>query len=407
MNRNKNAVWLSPTNLLSVLFQEERRSGALLIFAAAAALVLANSAWSAVYFSFIENRLTLGAVTLDVQHWISEGLMAIFFLVVTLEVKRELIDGELRGWKKASFPLIAAIGGMLAPAFVYACFNRALPESSGWAIPIATDIAIVVGVLALLGRRLPKNLRVFLLALAIIDDIGSIVVIGVFYSQPTNTLALIGAIALSFLLVAFRSQKLWAVSYLVIGAALWYLLLLAGVSGTMAGVTLALAAPLTTSRRTRNASLQLSEKIEKLLLPVTAYAIVPLFVFSSTGLELGRLSWADNNGLIVFTGVFLGLFAGKPLGIFMASLLAVKLKLTVLPRGLTWLHIMGAGFIAGIGFTVSLLVADLSFGAFPHLERAAILGVFGASLLSGAVGLAILRSALNRQHATSRRGAKQ
>jgi NhaA family Na+:H+ antiporter len=402
MSKHKNNNKLSPTNILAFMLQEERRSGVLLLIAALAALFLANSVWSHIYFGFIEKQLTFGSITLDIQHWISEGLMALFFLVVTLEVKREFIDGELKGWKKASFPFIAAIGGMVVPAFIYLFLNQTPPESSGWGVPIATDIAIAIGILALLGNKIPRNLRIFLLALAIIDDIGSILVIALFYSQPTNIMALLGALALSFSLITFQKQKLWALSYSLIGILIWYLLVIAGISGTLAGVILAVMAPLTTQRQKNAPSLQLSEKIEDLLLPITAYFIVPLFVFSSAGLNISSLVITKDTGLTVFMGVSLGLMFGKPLGIFIASWLAAKLRMAKKPQDLRWSHIAGVGFIAGIGFTISLLIADLSFESHPDLENAAIVGVFVASLLSAVLGLLILE--LSQKRKTTRIG---
>lgn len=375
--------------MLSFLFQEERRSGVILLFAAVSALILANSMWSNVYLSFIHHQLTLGSITLDVRHWISEGLMAFFFLVVVLEVKRELIDGELNTWRKASFPLIAAIGGMLMPAFIYTLINPDLPQSAGWAIPIATDIAIAIGALALLGNRIPRSLRVFLLALAIIDDIGSILIIAIFYSHPSNTLAIFAAIGLSLVLLFFRKQKYWVFGFAIIGFCIWYCLLLAGVSGTMAGVIVALFAPLTS--RAQNSPLQLSEKVEDALLPLTAYIIVPLFVFTSAGLVFSQLSLQQDKGLMVFIGVIAGLLIGKPLGIVIASWLSTKLRLSKKPETLNWSHIIGVGCLAGIGFTVSLLITDLSFGNNPVLQNASVLGIFVASILSGFIGLMLLR----------------
>jgi Na+:H+ antiporter, NhaA family len=389
MKHKKSNLTLSPAKVLTFLFQEERRSGVVLILAAIAALVLANTAWADVYFGFIDKKLSLGAVTLDIQHWVSEGLMALFFLVVTLEVKRELIDGELRSWRRASFPVIAAIGGMLAPAFIYVLLNQNHPESAGWAIPIATDIAIAVGVLALLGNRVPKNLRIFLLALAIIDDIGSIIIISLFYNHPTNSLAVLAAITLCLPLVLLRNQRYWVLTYTVLGLLLWYCLMLAGISGTMAGVLLAALAPLTTSRSNLR-KLQSSEKIEDILLPVTAYLVVPLFVFCNAGLAFSSLRLTEGDSLAVFTGVLLGLLIGKPLGIVAAGWTATSLRLAKRPAGITWTHLLGVGFVAGIGFTISLLIADLSLGSYAQLQNAAIFGVFVASVLSGFLGLLIL-----------------
>ena len=389
VKHKQNKTALNPVDILSFLFQEERRSGIILVLAAIAALIMANSMWSNMYFTFINHQLTLGTITLDVQHWISEGLMAIFFLVVVLEVKREFLDGELSTWRKASFPVIAALGGMIVPALIYTLINPHPPQSTGWAIPIATDIALAVGVLALAGKRIPKNLRIFLLALAIVDDIGSILIIAIFYSQPTNVLALLGAAILTLVLLVCRKQKYWIVIFATVGFCLWYCLLLSGISGTMAGVIVAAMVPLAT-RKSKKSAIQSSEKIEDILLPLTAYFIVPLFVFSSAGLVLSKLSLAHNNTLVIFGGVALGLLIGKPLGIISASWLATQLHLTYKPKDIRWRHIVGVGFIAGIGFTVSLLIADLSFSTNPSFQNAAVLGVFTASILAGLIGLLIL-----------------
>jgi len=396
MKHNNSKV--SPTNVLAFLFQEERRTSVLLILAAIAALGLANSAWSHLYFGFLDKQFSFGAITLDIQHWVSEGLMALFFLVVTLEVKREFIDGELHTWRKASFPVIAALGGMIVPGFIYVIINQNQPESAGWAIPIATDIAIAVGVLALLGKRIPKNLRIFLLALAIIDDIGSIIIIGLFYNHPTNSLALLAAITLGLLLLLFRKQRYWVLMYAAIGLCLWYSLMLAGVSGTMAGVLVAVLAPLTTSRN-KSQPLQSAKRIEDVLLPITAYFVVPLFVFCSAGLVFSSLSLGHNDSLAVFAGAVAGLLIGKPLGIVGSSWIATRLQLTKKPAGVSWTHLLGVGFIAGIGFTIPLLITNLSFSAYVQLQNAAVLGVFIASILAGLTGLLILFASSNNKTA--------
>lgn len=388
------SIWqhAKPTNILNFVLKEERRSGVLLLIAAAAALFAANNGLSENYFDFIGHKISLGAVSLDVKHWISEGLMALFFLVVVLEIKRELIDGELRSWKKASFPVFAAIGGMLVPALFYSLINPSAPQSNGWAIPIATDIAIAVSVLALLGNKIPKGVRVILLALAIIDDVGSILIIALFYSQPTNVLAFLGAITAALALILFRKSNQWLLWFSVIGLLLWYCLLLSGVSGTMAGVILAALSPLATQGKS-NRRLQLSEKIEDYLLPITAYAVVPLFVFANAGLVFDQLAISMGDGLSVFAGAIVGLVFGKPLGIFAVSWLACNLGLIQKPLGVRWSHIAGIGCLAGIGFTISILIADLSFGDQLVYKNAAIFGVFVASAISAVIGLIILKVA--------------
>jgi NhaA family Na+:H+ antiporter len=391
MARKQKRNKLMPRNIFNFLLKEERRSSILLLIAAVAALFAANSTWATAYFGVLSQQHSLGWVTLDLKHWINEGLMAIFFLVVMLEVKREFIDGELRSWRKASFVVFAALGGMLVPALLFSALNPYPPQNIGWAIPTSTDTAIAVGVLGLLGRRIPKNLRVFLLALAIIDDIVSILVIGLFYSRPTNTFALLLALVLSLALFASRNGKFRAISFPVYGLAIWYCLLMAGISGTVAGVIIGLIAPLVTSR-SNAAKLQGTEKVEDVLLPITAYLVVPVFVFVNAGLDFGKVSFSDGYGLKIFLGVLVGLLIGKPLGIFTAGWLAAKLRIAHKPRGISWSQISGIGFVAGIGFTISLLITDISYSKAPGYQHAAILGVFTASIIAGVIGLLLLRA---------------
>ncbi len=396
MDKLRKKATLIPRNVLAFVFQEERRSGILLLIAAALALVIANSAWSGHYFSILDEKLTFGAVTLDLQHWINEGLMAIFFLVVVLEIKRELISGELKSWKKASFLFFAALGGMVVPALIFSAFNPYPPQNTGWAIPMSTDTAIAIGVLGLLGRGIPKSLKVFLLAIAIIDDIVSILVIGLFYSQPTNMLALMTAVILSLTLLVARSKKLQFITFPLIGFGIWYCLLVAGISGTVAGVIVAATAPLA-SRRSSAAHLQASEEVEEVLLPLTAYMIIPVFVFANAGLHFASITFSAESELMVFLGVIAGLLIGKPLGIIGASWLATKLRIAHRPRGVSWQQLAGIGFIAGIGFTISLLITDLAYGNNASLQHAAILGVFVASICSGGIGMVILRRSRRRR----------
>jgi len=390
MGKKQKASKLIPANVLAFVLKEERRSSILLLVAAVLALILANSAWSEAYFSFLHHEYSLGSVTLDLQHWINEGLMAIFFLVVVLEIKREFIDGELRSWKKASFLVFSALGGMIVPALIFATINPYPPENIGWAIPMSTDTAIALGVIGLLGRIIPRNLKVFLLAVAIIDDVISILVIGLYYSRPTNMLFLFLAIALSMLLIYARTKRFRLFSFAVIGFTIWYCLLVAGVSGTIAGVIVALIAPLTT-RRTNSAHLQGSEVVEDMLLPVTAFLIVPLFVFANAGLDFSKVSLGQGNGLMVFLGVAAGLLIGKPVGIFAGGWIAAKLRLAHKPNGVSWSQILGVGFISGIGFTISILIADLAYKTMPDFQNAAILGVFAASIISGTLGVIVLK----------------
>lgn len=390
MPKKRKASRFAPQNVLAFFLKEERRSSILLLIAAALALILANSTWSGLYFGALHHEYTLGAVTLDLRHWINEGLMAVFFLVVVLEIKREFIDGELRSWKKASFLVFAALGGMVVPALIFSVFNPYPPQSIGWAIPMSTDTAIALGVIGLLGRSVPRSLKVFLLAVAIIDDVVSIIVIGLYYSRPTNMFFLFLALAFSMVLIYARTKRLRLVSFAIIGFAIWYCLLMAGVSGTIAGVVVAAIAPLTT-RRTNSVNLQGSEVVEDMLLPVTAFLIVPLFVFANAGLDFSKVSLTHGNGLMVFVGVALGLAIGKPVGIFAGGWLASTLRIGHKPNGISWSQIWGIGCISGIGFTISILIADLAYKTMPDFHNTAILGVFVASIISGIAGVIILK----------------
>lgn len=391
MPQNTKRRSLNPVNILAFVFNEESRSSFLLILAAAIALILANSGWSSAYSDLFSRKISLGLVSLDIRHLINEGLMAFFFLVVGLEVKRELIDGELKTWKKATFPLVAAVGGMFVPALIFTAFNPYQPQNSGWGIPMATDIAIAVGVLALLGRRITKSLRVFLLSLAIIDDIGSILIISLFYSKPTNMLLLVISILLSLSLLIVRKQKWWLTGFALIGCGIWYCIVVSGLSGTMAGVIIALLMPLA-KRRSNASHLQTSEIVEDVLIPVTSFIIVPLFVFANAGLKISNILLAKDRGLSVFIGVFLGLLIGKPLGIFIASWIANALKIAEKPANTSWNQIIGIGFLAGIGFTISLLIGDLAYGANSELHSSAVLGIFLASAVAAIIGLLTLRN---------------
>lgn len=382
----------APRNILAYVLKEERRSSILILIAAVSALIIANSAWSEAYFSFLQHKITLGSVTLDVQHWINEGLMAIFFLVVVLEIKREFIDGELRSWRKASFLVFCSLGGMIVPALIFSVINPFPPQNTGWAIPMSTDTAIALGVIGLLGKSIPRSLKIFLLAIAIIDDIVSIIVIGLYYSRPTNMLFLFVALGLTLLLVYLRSKKYRVFSFMLVGTAIWYCLLMAGVSGTLAGVVVAAIAPLTT-RRSNAKNLQGTEIVEDMLLPVTAFLIVPIFVFANAGLNFAEVVLAKGEGLSVFIGVALGLFIGKPLGIFTAGWIAAQLRIAHKPRAINWNHILGIGFISGIGFTIAILISDLSYKTMPDLQNAAILGVFVASCIAGIFGVILLKIA--------------
>jgi Na+:H+ antiporter, NhaA family len=371
----------------------ETLGGVILLVAVAAAIVWANLAPGS-YRTFWSHELTLGlgdlAVTETLAHWVTEGLMTIFFFVVGLEIKRELVRGELRDPRRAALPAIAAIGGMVVPAAIFVVLNLGQTTADGWGIPIATDIAFAVAVLALFGSRIPRPLKVFLLTLAIVDDIGAIIVIALFYSHGVSGAWLLAAALMVAGIVAMRfiglTHPAW---YVVPAVALWYCCLESGIHPTIAGVILGLLAP-----TGEVGGRPLLEQLEHRLHPWSSILIVPLFALASAGVILDVESLRHAAGSSVTWGVIVGLVIGKPLGIAVASFLAVRLRLGQLPSHVRGSHLLGAGCLAGIGFTVSLFVAELAFGG--GALRDAKLGILAASLASAAIGVVVLTTVAKR-----------
>ncbi len=365
----------------------ESLGGIVLLTAVAAAIIWANTAPGA-YGAFWSTDLTLGigdlAVTETLAHWVTEGLMTIFFFVVGLEIKRELVRGELRDPRRAALPAIAAVGGMVVPAICFVLLNLGKPTADGWGIPVATDIAFAVAVLALFGSRIPRPLKVFLLTLAIVDDIGAIVVIAIFYSRGVSGAWLLAAALVVMGIVAMRHLGVSRVAWFVVpGAALWYCCLESGIHPTIAGVVLGLLAP-TGDVGGR----PLLEQLEHRLHPWSSLLIVPLFALASAGVVLDVESLRHAAGSSVTWGVVVGLVVGKPLGILLACVVALRLRIGLLPSHVRHSHLLGAGCLAGIGFTVSLFVADLAFRGV--WLRDAKLGILAASITSAAIGALVL-----------------
>ena len=366
----------------------ETLGGLALLGSAVAALVWANIAGHN-YADAWHTNLTIGigdfAITEDLRHWINDGLMAVFFFVVGLEIKRELLEGDLRDPKTAALPVLAALGGMVLPAALFFALNPGAPARDGWGIPVATDIAFAVGVLALLGPRVPRPLKLFLLTLAIVDDIGAILVIAVFYSSGVSGQWLGGAVAT--LLVFFLLQRLGVrnpLVYVVPGIVLWVCMFESGVHATIAGVILGLLTP---NQQWRGQPV--IGRLERAIHPWTSFVIVPVFALANAGVDLGGGVLGDALGSRVTLGVVLGLVAGKTLGISTAVAVAVRLGLGRLPAGVRAHQIVGVAAVAGIGFTVSLFIAELSFAGTRHLNDAKI-GILVGSLLSGMIGVLIL-----------------
>ena len=413
-------------------FALESASGLLLLSTAVVALVWANSPWAASYFGLWETHVVVGggglAIDKSLHHWINDGLMAVFFFVVGLEIKREVLVGELASPRQAALSVAAAVGGMLVPAALYAALNMGGPGAAGWGIPMATDIAFALGVLALLGSRVPLSLKIFLTAIAIVDDLGAVLVIAFFYTAELSwlALALVGVVMAA--LVALNLMRVRSpLPYVLLGIVLWVAMLKSGVHATLAGILLAMTIP---ARRRidapeflRRAELYLAEfaedvqpgrseptgdqrhalhsleaaaehvatpllRLEHTLHPWVAFMIMPVFALANAGVPLG----GDVAGVLrspVTLGIILGLFLGKQIGILAFAWLAVRSRLAVLPAGVGWSQIWGVSLLCGIGFTMSLFIASLAF-ADAALLAAAKIGILAASVLAGAAGALVL-----------------
>lgn len=379
-----------------VALLHEATPGVLLVALAFVALVLNNSPLAWLYNSFLSTPLVvqIGALGIDkpLLLWINDGLMAIFFFLIGLEVKRELVEGRLSTWKDASLPVIAALGGMLLPALIYLAINNGDPVAlRGWAIPTATDIAFALGILALLGSRVPIALKVFLLALAILDDLGAILIIALFYTESLSFFALgVGVVGASVLGYMNLRGVTRIAPYILVGIVMWVCVLKSGVHATLAGVVVALMVPLRTEDKEGHSPLK---TLEVSLRPWVAFGIMPLFAFANAGVSLKGLAFADILAPVPF-GIALGLFFGKQLGVFGFSWAAVKLGICRLPTGVGWRQMYGISLLAGIGFTMSLFLGTLAFADLEH-AKAARIGVLLGSTLSAVMGYLVLRAVAN------------
>ena len=368
-------------------FRLEAASGLVLLFAAIIALIISNSNLSELYFSTLNKYLFIGVnnfgLKLSVLHWINDALMAIFFFFVTLEIKREFLQGELSNIKQALLPIIAAVGGMLVPALFYVFINLGDSETlNGWAIPSATDIAFSLGVLSLLGKRVPLSLKVFLTALAIIDDLGAIVIIAIFYSGDLSIKYLILMLLAFILLLAinkFNIKKF--LPYLIVGIFLWDFTHNSGIHATIAGVLLAMTIP----HRKKENDFSLLIKVEHAISPYVAFGIMPLFAFANAGVSLEGLSFASLLDKVPL-GIVLGLFLGKQIGVFIFSYVSIKLKVAQMPNDTSWYNFYGVGVLTGIGFTMSLFVGNLAFVENMQYMDGVKIGVLTGSLLSTLFG---------------------
>ncbi|MBF0412602.1 MAG: Na+/H+ antiporter NhaA [Desulfamplus sp.] len=378
------------SNLFVEFFESEKASGAILILCTIISIIIANSHFGKEYTNFWHTKIGFEAsgivLKYSVEHWINDGLMAVFFLLIGLEIERELYIGELSDLKNATLPIVAAIGGMALPALLHFLFNRGTETQAGVGIPMATDIAFALGVLALLGSKVPISLKIFLTALAIIDDLGAIVIIALLYVSDFSFLYFVLALVTFLALLLINRLGIHKLPfYLILGIVMWYFMLKSGIHATIAGVLLAFAIPFTNGDENSP-----SYKLQHFLHKPVAFIIMPIFALANTGIALTG-HWLEGlvapNGL----GIFAGLFVGKPVGIVLFSFLAIKLGLSQLPNAVSWKHIIGAGFLGGIGFTMSIFITLLAFGN-PEILQSSKISILLSSLLAGIVGFLILNS---------------
>lgn len=384
-------VQRSLSNTFQRFFDSEKSGGILLIACTAVSLVVANSSIGADYLGWWQ--APVGGLSLE--HWINDGLMAIFFLLIGLELERELYSGELSSFRNALFPLVAAIGGIVTPALIHFSLNAGTPTQAGIGIPMATDIAFALGVLAILGNRIPASLKVFVVAFAIMDDLGAIVVIAVFYTAKLSLGYLAAALAVwSLLCILNRLLRVMAlVPYLAGGALMWFLMLKSGVHATIAGVMLAFAIPYSARDEDEESP---SHKLEHFLHKPVAFVILPIFALANTAIPVG-MDWMQTLTSANSAGIAAGLVVGKPLGITLFCFVAVASGLCRLPPDLDWRHVFGAGILGGIGFTMSIFIANLAFDANAEAVNASKMAILLASFAAGTLGFLWLRRCLPPQ----------
>ena len=383
------------TQYFRKFLDNSQSSGILLIFCVVISLMIANSSFGEAFQNLLDTKIGTEVFHLNypISIWINDGLMAIFFLLVGLEIKREIVEGELSSFSNASLPIVAAVGGMLVPALIFFLFNQGTDFAKGWAIPMATDIAFSLAIISMLGKRVPISLKIFLAALAIVDDLGAIVVIAIFYTDQIHWDYLgLSALMVAILIILNRLNFTKHIFYLIPGVFLWYFMHHSGIHATIAGVLLAFAIPTNVS----TTEISPLEKLEqKLHLPVN-FIIMPIFALANTNI-------AFKNGMVdgLFSnfgyGIILGLFLGKVIGINLFSFIFIKLKISSLPDKSSWSQMIGVGLLAGIGFTMSIFIALLSFKGFPEVQDEAKFAILVASLLSGFAGFTLLNLVSKRR----------
>ncbi|WP_160671031.1 Na+/H+ antiporter NhaA [Clostridium sp. C8-1-8] len=378
-------------NFFLNFFKNEASSGILLLACSIIAILAVNSEFGPSYNEFLHNSLAIGykdaSISMSIGHWINDGLMAIFFFVVGMEIKKELLIGELKSIKTTILPIAAAIAGMIVPSIIYAISNYNQPTIHGFGVPMATDIAFALGIISLVGKKAPKGIVVFLTALAIVDDLGAIIVIALFYSSELSWLyLLISAVIVCLLVLANRLKVKSPAVFIILGFILWFTVHKSGIHSTFAGVLLGMTIP--GSKDEEEFENSMLNKLEKAISPWSSYLIMPLFALANAGVAISTNSISTIMSTPVSIGIILGLFLGKQLGIFGISALLVKLKIAELPTGVNKKHLYGASILGGIGFTMSIFVSSLSFSDETILSTAKI-SIMVASLLSAILGLLI------------------
>lgn len=381
------------TKRLKSFFDNEAAGGILLLFTALLAFTFSNSSFKLAYFDFI-NYIVFGWT---LHHIVNDALMVIFFYVVGLEIKKEIFEGELSDPKKSSLAIFGALGGMVVPATIYFLFNsNDVIDKTGWAIPMATDIAFAVGILTLLGKRVPLELKIFLLALAIVDDLGAIIVIALFYTKELSTLYLLSSlIPFTAIYLMNKYKPMPKFIYIIMGIASWYLIYKSGIHATIAGVILAFLTPFKLKKDELRFTTPLTHWLHTLH-PIVTFSIMPIFAFFNSGLTLDGITFADIFHSNVSLGVLLGLVIGKPLGIVIFCYFACMLRISKLPDTIDWLEMAGVGLLAGIGFTMSLFINGLTFGG-TGTEDYAKLGILIGSIVAAIIGFVTLRILLSRR----------
>jgi len=376
------------TKIYTDFFKSEKAGGLILVFVTIISLVLANSGFQDIYAGFWNTQLAGHSLV----HWINDGLMTVFFLLIGLELEREVYNGELSKIKNASLPVMAALGGMLVPAGIFLLLNYGTASQSGAGIPMATDIAFAIGILSLLGNKVPGSLKIFLTALAVIDDLGAIIVIAIFYTSSLSVVHLLIALGIYAVLILLNKLKVYNIlPYLIGGVAMWYFMLHSGIHATITGVLLAFAIPFGKNKK----GVSPSETVEHFLHKPVAFVILPLFAMANTGLTIGP-NWQSSLISASGLGIILGLFIGKPLGITLFSYLGVKLKLASLPKDLNWSAIAGTGFLGGIGFTMSIFITMLAFQDY-EMTNAAKMAILAGSFISALTGFIWLKVRLKNK----------